>query len=217
MAMPDVARFCLRLVTDRANAGRLTLKTDVPADLPPLLADSRAIKQILINLLSNSVKFTPAGGEIRISVPDIDRIVRIYTRNWEHFQTEGNSPWIGLIYGGQVEGVVEVISTGPLPGLSRSDLDLFRDILNVASGALQTIRLYELQRSTAERLAEVDKLKSQFLRHVAYLLYVLVIVRFCGLDLPNEYAGRFARDMQLPMREFLLGLLVRLVQARGLV
>jgi uncharacterized membrane protein len=57
-----------------------------------------------------------------------------------------------------------------------------------------------------------DKLKSQFLRHVAYLLYVLVIVRFCGLDLPNEYAGRFARDMQLPMREFLLGLLVRLVE-----
>ncbi len=67
LQMADIVRSCLRLVTDRANASRLTLKTDVPADLPPLLADSRAIKQILINLLSNSVKFTPAGGEIRIS------------------------------------------------------------------------------------------------------------------------------------------------------
>jgi SAM-dependent methyltransferase len=41
------------------------------------------------------------GGVIRISVPDIDLIVKIYTANWQHFQTEGNSPWIGLLYGGQ--------------------------------------------------------------------------------------------------------------------
>jgi SAM-dependent methyltransferase len=41
------------------------------------------------------------GGEIRISVPDIDRIVRIYVDNWEHFQTSSHSPWIGLLYGGQ--------------------------------------------------------------------------------------------------------------------
>jgi len=42
------------------------------------------------------------GGEIRISVPDIDRIVKIYTKNWQHFQTKGHTPWIGLIYGGQL-------------------------------------------------------------------------------------------------------------------
>lgn len=41
------------------------------------------------------------GGELRISVPDIDRIVKIYIKNWDHFQTPGHSPWIGLIYGGQ--------------------------------------------------------------------------------------------------------------------
>jgi len=41
------------------------------------------------------------GGEIRISVPDIDRIVKIYSDHPKHFQTPGHSPWIGLIYGGQ--------------------------------------------------------------------------------------------------------------------
>ena len=41
------------------------------------------------------------GGELRISVPDIDRIVKVYIENWEHFQTPGNTPWIGLLYGGQ--------------------------------------------------------------------------------------------------------------------
>ncbi|MBM2848483.1 MAG: Histidine kinase [Anaerolineales bacterium] len=75
-----------------------------------------------------------------------------------------------LIYGGRVEAVVEVIHTGALPGLSQSDLDLFKEIVNAAGGALQTIRLYELQRSTAERLAEVDKLKSQFLANMSHEL-----------------------------------------------
>lgn len=42
------------------------------------------------------------GGILRISVPDIDRIVRIYHKNFPHFETPGNSPWIGLIYGGQL-------------------------------------------------------------------------------------------------------------------
>ncbi|HTO85148.1 MAG TPA: PAS domain S-box protein [Methylomirabilota bacterium] len=67
LQLPEVVRGCLRLVTDRASAGKLVLRTDVPAELPPLLADSRAVKQILINLLSNAVKFTPPGGEVRVA------------------------------------------------------------------------------------------------------------------------------------------------------
>jgi hypothetical protein len=30
------------------------------------------------------------------------RIVKIYVTNWQHFQTDDNTPWIGLIYGGQL-------------------------------------------------------------------------------------------------------------------
>lgn len=41
------------------------------------------------------------GGEIRISGPDIDRIVKIYSDNPQHFQAPDHSLWIGLIYGGQ--------------------------------------------------------------------------------------------------------------------
>jgi predicted SAM-dependent methyltransferase len=57
-------------------------------------ADARAVLRTWYRVLK-------PGGEIRISVPDIDRIVRIYTRNWDHFRVDGHSPWIGLIYGGQ--------------------------------------------------------------------------------------------------------------------
>jgi len=41
------------------------------------------------------------GGEIRISVPDLDKITKIYQENLSHFLTPGNQPWIALIYGGQ--------------------------------------------------------------------------------------------------------------------
>lgn len=52
-----------------------------------------------IKVLQRWFEVLKPGGEMRVSVPDIDRIVDIYKRNWEHFQTPGNSPWIGLIYG----------------------------------------------------------------------------------------------------------------------
>ena len=54
-----------------------------------------------VNVLKRWFQVLAPGGELRISVPDIDRIVKIYTKNWAHFQTPGHSPWIGLLYGGQ--------------------------------------------------------------------------------------------------------------------
>jgi len=52
-------------------------------------------------LLKRWFEILEPGGVLRISVPDLDRIVRIYHNNWEHFQKPGHTPWIGLIYGGQ--------------------------------------------------------------------------------------------------------------------
>jgi len=52
-------------------------------------------------ILKRWLEVLQPGGVIRISVPDIDRIVRIYADNPAHFNTPGNSPWVGLIYGGQ--------------------------------------------------------------------------------------------------------------------
>ncbi len=64
--MPALIESCLRLVKDRAVNGKLTLITDLMPNLPPLHADERAVKQMLINLLSNATKFTPAGGRITV-------------------------------------------------------------------------------------------------------------------------------------------------------
>ena len=57
----------VRLFSEHAADVGLKLKTDLPAVPPPLWADRRKIKQILLNLLSNALKFTPPGGEVRVS------------------------------------------------------------------------------------------------------------------------------------------------------
>jgi signal transduction histidine kinase len=57
----------LRMVADQAQQARIALSTDIGLGLPWLKADKRRIKQIVINLLSNSLKFTPAGGRVQVS------------------------------------------------------------------------------------------------------------------------------------------------------
>ena len=58
--------LALKLVGAKARERRQELTIDVEASAPPLYADERALKQILINLVSNAVKFTPEGGRISV-------------------------------------------------------------------------------------------------------------------------------------------------------
>ena len=53
-----------RLVRQRAAANSLEISLSLPADIPELWADERAVKQIVYNLLSNAIKFTPQKGRI---------------------------------------------------------------------------------------------------------------------------------------------------------
>jgi two-component system cell cycle sensor histidine kinase PleC len=55
----------LRVVSGRADDKHLVLDTDIEGTVP-VVADRRAIKQIIVNLLSNAVKFTPDGGRITV-------------------------------------------------------------------------------------------------------------------------------------------------------
>jgi two-component system, cell cycle sensor histidine kinase PleC len=68
MELLDLAKTLaesLRVVSGRADNKNLVLDTDIEGPIS-VVADRRAIKQILVNLLSNAVKFTPDGGKVLV-------------------------------------------------------------------------------------------------------------------------------------------------------
>ena len=57
---------CLRYVTPQARTRQVNIAVEVPSGTGAIHADRRRLCQVLVNVLSNAVKFTPADGDISI-------------------------------------------------------------------------------------------------------------------------------------------------------
>jgi PAS domain S-box-containing protein len=70
---------CVALMQPQANRERIIIRTSLAPNLPPVVADARSIRQIVLNLLSNSIKFTGAGGQVIVStgVGDGGAVLRV--------------------------------------------------------------------------------------------------------------------------------------------
>jgi PAS domain S-box-containing protein len=63
----DVTDHAARLLQDVATRGRVLVRKSFPDKLPRVVADLRAMRQVMINLLSNAIKFTDPGGQVIVS------------------------------------------------------------------------------------------------------------------------------------------------------
>ena len=63
----DVVDASIRIVGPRAEKGQVTIRSSIDQESPSLFVDERRIKQVLLNLLTNAVKFTPEQGEVSVS------------------------------------------------------------------------------------------------------------------------------------------------------
>jgi signal transduction histidine kinase len=75
--LPTALDNALTLVRERATRHGITLTQTVDPRVADIVADERKVKQILLNLLSKAVKFTPAGGRVGLTATAADGVITI--------------------------------------------------------------------------------------------------------------------------------------------
>jgi PAS domain S-box-containing protein len=64
----ELARTSLALVSGMAHDGQITVSADIPPECPEIRGDYLKLKQVLLNIFSNAIKFTPPEGKITVRV-----------------------------------------------------------------------------------------------------------------------------------------------------
>ena len=122
-----------------AQDHNINLKTDIPDNLPPIQGNSKALQEVLSNLLDNAIKYTPKQGTVEVFInqekPHQQGIIirdngagippedqpHIFQRHYRGIQSEGDIPGTGLglaiarDYVEQMQGDIELISPAVPP------------------------------------------------------------------------------------------------------
>lgn len=69
----DLVWSCVTLLQPQAMRDRIVMRTSFASKLPPVAADERSMRQIVLNLVSNAIKFTDAGGQVIVSTALTDK------------------------------------------------------------------------------------------------------------------------------------------------
>ena len=67
VSLNEIVQQCMGIMQPQANRERIIIRSSLASELPPVVADARSIRQIVLNLVSNSVKFTHPGGQVILS------------------------------------------------------------------------------------------------------------------------------------------------------
>ena len=65
-SLQQVTEECKSIVQNKADENHISIKIKVPEDLPPVSADRDKIKQVLLNIMSNAIKYNRPGGKVTV-------------------------------------------------------------------------------------------------------------------------------------------------------
>ncbi len=68
VSLPGLLDAVLRLMRPHAEKAKIELTTEIEDQLPDMIADQRKLKQVLVNLMNNAIKFTEPGGRVTLRV-----------------------------------------------------------------------------------------------------------------------------------------------------
>ncbi|MBO6540672.1 MAG: PAS domain S-box protein [Rhizobiaceae bacterium] len=67
VSLNDALSEAVAMMQPQANRERVIIRSSFASNLPDVVADLRSIRQIALNLLSNAIRYTPAGGQVVVS------------------------------------------------------------------------------------------------------------------------------------------------------
>ncbi|MHC4041138.1 PAS domain-containing sensor histidine kinase [Bradyrhizobium sp. 23AC] len=73
LSLNDLVEACVTVMQPQANRERIIIRTSLAHALPQVTADARAMRQITMNLISNSIRLASAGGQVIVSTALSDR------------------------------------------------------------------------------------------------------------------------------------------------
>lgn len=91
----SLVKLCTEIMRPAAEKRSVTLTHEVAAGIPELLADKRACKQMLLNIISNAIKFTDPGGRVRVSARAVVGGVQFSVADNGIGISEGDLPKLG--------------------------------------------------------------------------------------------------------------------------
>ena len=159
--IPAALKACVTLVQGLAEKRGVVIENNAPSDLPALYADERNLKQILLNLLTNAIKFTPAEGKVTIEAWCRQDTGYIFTiTDTGKGIAEEDIPMV-LSPFGQVESALSRIEQGTGLGLplTKSFVELHGGSLDlrstVGAGTTVTVR-FPATRIVPKKLSEMS-------------------------------------------------------------
>jgi signal transduction histidine kinase len=73
VGLNELVAGTVALLQPQATRARIIMRTSFAPKLPPVVADERSVRQIVLNLVSNAIKFTGAGGQVIVSTVMTER------------------------------------------------------------------------------------------------------------------------------------------------
>jgi two-component system, OmpR family, phosphate regulon sensor histidine kinase PhoR len=77
LSWPELIGSAVEALRPQAESKKQTLLSRIPGELPSTLGDAQKIHQVMINLLSNAVSYTPEGGQITVEIRPSEKGVEI--------------------------------------------------------------------------------------------------------------------------------------------
>jgi signal transduction histidine kinase len=72
VGLNEITQQCVGIMQPQASRARIIIRTSLTPGVPQIMADERSLRQIVLNLLANSIKFTGPGGQVIVSTACAD-------------------------------------------------------------------------------------------------------------------------------------------------